>query len=203
MLSSKHYLGAAIGILLILLLVIYDSKSHFDQSLINVKRESGSAQRNWNLFYGQRFVYYDSSFRYLDDLRSIKALIEPKQLILSDLSSSYYAAAILPNYVPNVYRHQGRDKSVGWSKMLDNRIACNFHQDDGLNNFKKFITLESLQSRKKKRPKFSYILVNKDLNNRNLRLDCIWHRRMALIENIEKLASEIYDGEYLRLYKLN
>ncbi|MFT4636628.1 MAG: hypothetical protein ACI9OI_002431 [Chitinophagales bacterium] len=201
--SFKQTVGSVIGILLIALMVGYDSRPHFDQSLIQVKRDNGSAQRNWNLFYGQRFVYYDSSFRYHADLRSIKALIEPKQLILSDLATSYYAAAILPNYVPNVHRHHGRYQSFPWSEMLANRVACNLHQEGGLNDFRKFIARQTLQSQKYKRPKFSYVLINKDLNNRNVRLDCLWQRRIMLIENIDTLASMVFDGEYLQLYKLD
>ncbi|MFT6409073.1 MAG: hypothetical protein ACJAQ6_002496 [Arenicella sp.] len=203
MASSLRHVGAAIGLLLIVSMVVYDSSSHFDKGLIQVKRQNGSAQRNWNIFYGQRFVYYDGPFRYLEDLRSIGQLIEPRKLILSDLATSYYSSAALPSYVSNIHRHQGRNHSFEWSEMLDKRVACNFHQDDGLNEFKQFIALESLRSREYKRPEFSYVLVNKDVNNRNVRLDCMWQRRASLIENIEKLASEVYDGEYLRLYKLD
>ena len=50
---------------------------------------------------------------------------------------------------------------------------------------------------------FRYILVNKDQVNRNLKLDCLSQTRRAMINNVEQFATQVYDGEFLRLYKIN
>lgn len=186
----------------VLVLLFQDSKSHFSEAVIQIKRQNNSSQRNWNLFYGQRFVYYDGSFRYQRDIDQIKNLITPGQLVLSDLATSYYAAATLPVFVRNVQRHQGRWQSPRWKKMLDNGIACNLHQEDSFSAFKSFITEDRRYSDIKEQPKLNYILVNKDVNNKNARSSCFSSRRKILIKHIADLSTLKYRGEFIDLYEI-
>lgn len=192
-----------IALVAVLFLLVYDAKPHFDKELVQVKRENNSAQRNWSLFYGQRFVFYESAFRYQDDINRIRELIEPGQIVLSDLATSYYAAASLPVYVRNVHRHHGRTHSSNWLKLLDRRTACNLHQPDAFLAFKKFIVDAQRNSASRGQPQFKYVLVNKDSNNKNLRLDCLWHRRALLMKNIARVSKLKYEGEFLSLYEIN
>ncbi|MBL4671679.1 MAG: hypothetical protein JKX81_05425 [Arenicella sp.] len=187
----------------VLALLVYDARPHFDKDLIQLKRENNSAQRNWSLFFGQRFVFYEGPFRYEDDMNRIRDLIEPGRIVLSDLATSYYAAASLPVYVRNVHRHQGREYSSSWRKLLNRRTACNLHQQDVFLAFNKFIDVEQRNSASREQPQFKYVLVNKDSNNKNLRLDCLWHRRALLMENIVRVSKLKYEGEFLNLYEIN
>ena len=186
----------------VLSLVFYDSKSHFSESLIQLKRQNNSAQKNWNIFYGQRFVYYDGSFRYRHDLDQIRGLIEPGQVVLSDLATSYYAATYLPVFVRNVQRHQGRWQSPLWQKMLDSNVACNLHQEDSFLAFQAFVAENKKFSDTENQPKFNYVLVNKDVNNKNVRLDCLSNRRAIFMQNIVRLSSLKYSGEFINLYEI-
>ena len=52
-------------------------------------------------------------------------------------------------------------------------------------------------------PELRYILVNKDVKNLNLRLDCLWTARKRLIKYVGGLAELKYEGEYLNLYQIN
>jgi hypothetical protein len=187
----------------VLVLLAYDASPHFDKGLIQLKRQNNSAQRHWSLFYGQRFVFYEGPFRYQDDINQIRDLIEPGHIVLSDLATSYYAAASLPLYVRNVHRHQGRTQSSSWRKLLDQRTACNLHQQDVFVAFKAFIDVEQRNSVSHGQPQFKYVLVNKDSNNKNLRLDCLWHRRALLMKHIAPVSKLKYEGEFLNLYEIS
>jgi hypothetical protein len=187
----------------IVALLAYESMPHFNRGLIQLKRDNNSAQRNWNLFYGQRFVFYDGPFRYNRDLEQIRHIISPGHTLLSDLATSYYAAAYLPLYARNVHKHQGRKQSLLWQKMLDQGLACNLHQEGAFSQFKAFISADRALSEAANQPALKYVLVNKDENNKNVRLDCLWNRRALFIENIARLSELIYQGEYLDLYQIN
>jgi len=184
-------------------LIAYDSLPHFDESLIQLKRNHRSAQRNWNVFYGQRFVYFDSSFRYQKDLAEIKKLIEPGHLLLTDYATSYYASSSLPVYTRNVQRHHGRPKSKSWRKMLDSRSACYLGQPDKFSQFKKFLAIENYSSRSNDRLELRYAITNKDSRNLNLRYDCLWNGRDGFITHIERLATLKYEGDHINLYEFN
>lgn len=197
----KHLFKALIFVA-VLALLLYDSRSHFSEKNVQLKRQNSSAQRNWNIFYGQRFVYYDGVFRYQRDLDQISNLIEPGQVAFSDLATSYYAAASLPVFVRNVQRHHGRWQSPAWLKMLDNNVACNLHIEDSFVAFKEFLAEDRKASETENQPKFRYVLVNKDVNNKNVRLDCLSNRREMFMQNITRLATLKYSGDFINLYEI-
>lgn len=194
---------ASLGIIVLLAIVIYDSRWHFDAGLIQLKRQHQSAQGNWNIFYGQHYVYQDSSFRYQADFAEIEKLIEPGKLLLSDIATSYFAAAELPVFIRNVRIHQGRNKSTAWRNFLGERTACYLNQIDSMDAFREFILSENSNAKRLNRPEFKYVIVNKDTLNLNLRYDCLWHGRHGMIENMQAISTLVYQGEYLNLYKLN
>jgi len=193
-------IAAILGLIVIIVFLAYDSSRHFSEDVVRSKRQANSGQNNWNMFYGQRFVYYDSAFRYLADFDEISAIIEPNQVILSDLATSYYAAASLPVYVRNVQIHHGRRQSRLWNQALEDRIFCNLHLEDSAEVFKALIAEEV--AKPNGIPRLRYILVNNDKNNKNVRVDCLWNRRALLIEHIDDITQLIFKGQYLSLYEL-
>lgn len=193
----------AIGLVLAMLTVVsFDARIHFSKQLLLAKRSVNSAQRHWNLFYTQKYVYQDGIFRYLRDFDEIRQIIVPNQLLLSDKASSYYAATELPVYVPNIHTHHKRAALPQWKTFLDSRHACHIDQPSRLIKFSKFVYNWRSSSKAKELP-FTYILVNKDQINANLQLDCLSQTRRAMVAGLKMLASIEYDGDYLRLYKLD
>ncbi|RBP51501.1 hypothetical protein [Arenicella xantha] len=187
--------------LLLLGIVGYDAKLHFSQDLVDAKKSVRSAQRHWSLFYHQSNVYIDSSIRYQNDFVRLKTIVEPGSMVMTDLATSYYVAAQLPVYVPNIHRHHRRNDLPSWRRFLDNEHACYLNQEAHLEALSRFIKAKSLASNERV-ARWRYIIVNKDQENRNLRLDCLSQTRRAMINNILEFADIEYDGEYLRLYKL-
>jgi len=53
---SLKNVAALSCIALVLSLIVYDSKFHFDKERILIKRKHNSGQRHWNLFYGQNDI---------------------------------------------------------------------------------------------------------------------------------------------------
>ena len=202
MIRVANHIVANIVLCLVVVLLIYDSASHFNREIIQLKRNNNSAQNNWNLFYGQRFVFYDSSFRYTDDFRNIEKQVEPGYTVLSDLATSYYAAVYLPLYARNVNSHQGRRQSPLWARMLDERMYCNLHTEESFNKFKHFIRSDIRLSHRRNEPSLRYVLVNKDNNNKNVRLDCLTNRRELFMTNITRLTELKYEGQYINLYEI-
>jgi hypothetical protein len=192
---------ATLGLIGAFSIIVYDSSPHFDESLIQLKRDHRSAQRNWNIFYGQRFVYYDSDFRLQTDLAEIAKIIEPDSLALADLATSYYAASELPVYVRNVHSHHGRAKSNSWAQMLNGRSACYLGVLDNSAQFEKFLVAEKRAFKEAQGLLIRYAIINKDTSNRNLRYDCLWQGRSGFKANIEKLAKLKFEGEYINLYE--
>jgi len=184
-------------------LLAYESKPHFDRGLIQLKRNNNSAQRSWNLFYGQRFVFYDGSFRYKRDFQQIEKMIAPGHTVLTDVASSYYAATYLPTYVRNIHRHHGRWQSPLWNKMLDQRVHCNLHLESFFLKFQEFLDADTVLSESENQPRLRYVLVNKDNNNKNVRLDCLSNRRALFMQNVVRIFELKYEGEYLNLYEVN
>lgn len=192
--------AAILGLISIIVFLAYDSSRHFNEEVVRSKRQANSGQNNWNMFYGQRFVFYDSAFRYHADFDGISAIIEPNQVILSDLATSYYAAASLPVHVRNVQIHHGRRQSKLWNQAFESQIFCNPHLDDSAEAFKALMAEEA--AKPKGNPRFRYILVNNDKNNKNVRADCLWNRRALVIKHIDDIAQLIFKGQYLSLYEL-
>lgn len=192
----------AISSIVLLSVILFDARIHFDRDRIDLKRKHKSAQRHWNIFYDQRYVYADSAFRYELDFKSILPLIEPQTVILSDISSSYYAASYLPVYVKNIHRHHGRHDSSGISSLLKSRQTCYLQDENNRQAFTQFINNHNEKMRNKSLPELRYIIVNKDVKNLNLRLDCLWTARERLMKHIGAIAKLKYQGEYLNLYEI-
>ena len=185
------WLPSGVALVALISIVVYDSSFHFGANIINLKRNNYSAQRNWNINYGQRFVFDDSSMRYHADLTRIGGLIEPGSTLISDIATSYYAAAELAVYVPNVQPHHGRRSDRFWDTFLRQRLLCYLGEktvDDRLRSF--------LRERRNK----LYIIVNKDRTNSNRKLDCLASRSNLLVSQLPRFSEPLWQGEYLNLY---
>ena len=185
------WLPSGLAFATLLSIVVYDSNFHFDANIINLKRNHYSAQRNWNINYGQHFVFDDSSMRYHTDLTRIGDLIEPGSTLISDIATSYYTAAELPVYVPNVHLHHGRRSDRFWDTFLRQRLLCYLGEktvDDRLRSFLR------------KRVEKLYIIVNRDRVNSNLKRDCLASKSDLLLRELPRFSEPLWQGEYLNLY---
>lgn len=178
-------------------LLIFDGKYHFDKELVQIKSKHFSDQRNWSLFYPQSYVYQNSSIRYQNDLDEISKVIEPKAVVISDKATSYYLAASSPVYVVNVQNHHGRSHNSDWAHMLDNRFGCYIEHTENKDKLGRFLAEQQGKS-----VRISYLVLNRDTKNKNLKADCWAFRNNAIAKHIEPLASRVYAGEYLDLYKI-
>jgi hypothetical protein len=206
--SPKGHAGVttlAVCILLAMLvaMMLYDSRQHFDKSLIQLKRNHQSAQRNWNVFYDQRYVWTDSSLRYEQDLSKIKELVEPESVIFSDLPTSYYLAAAMPIYVRNVHRHQGFKAFPKWRDFIASNRFCYLDQKENFSASEAFFSGLEKGPRVSIRKRLDYIVINKDEANRPIRYNCMWNRRLVILDNIERIARLEFAGEFLNLYSLD
>lgn len=201
---AKHIKGVVASVILISLLglVVYDSLPHFDAELVKLKRQHDSPQRNWNLFYSQDNVYQNSSIRYADDLAAIAGLIEADSILLSDRASSYYIAAESSAFVKNINNHHGGNREPRWSGLIGRQHACFPDQPERLLQFVSFVEKQQAYSKPPARPKFNYILVNRDTQNLNLSKDCLSARHGTLNKEYSEILQTVFAGEYLRLYSL-
>jgi len=129
-------LACALSLISVLVLVIFESGRHFDNKLIQDKKKAYSAQKNWNIFFAQSNVYLGGGIRHDEDFSRLAHLLEKDSSLITDVATSYYAAASLPVYVKNVHKHHGRHKSRKWGRLPPVRyIAVNrTHYND---NFKR------------------------------------------------------------------
>ena len=185
---------AYIGLLALLALVIYDSWFHFDRERVEVKQAHRSDQRHWSLYYPQIHVFKHSSMRYQNDFAQMESLIEPGSLLLSDVATSYFAAADLPVYAVNVHPHQGRWQRRPWARFLDKRYFC--YQEFQENR-------EEVREHLRKHPELRYVIVNRDGITWHRARDCMAHRSHILGDELPEYASLIFEGEFLDLYELN
>ena len=185
-----------IGIVLIglIALVLRDSLFHFDADYVKVKQKHYSAQRNWSIYYGQDYVYKDSPIRYQTDFAAMYPLIQPKSVLVSDLATSYYAAAQLPVYVVNLHRHQGKNVPHAWRSFLKGRTLCYMEFEENRQKVTAFF---------KTKHKPDYVLVNKDGVNKHRQRDCLAFRSHTLIKELPRYAKLLWEGEFLNLYALN
>lgn len=193
---------SALFLLMLFSVVVYDSRYHFDSDLIHLKRQHKSAQKNWNVFYDQRYVYADSGFRYESDFNAIAKLITPGRVFLSDISTSYYASTYLPAYVKNIHRHHGRHDGNGIHSFLNTRQACYLQDSNNVKATVLFFKDHNTLMRKRGLPELQYILVNRDVKNLNLRQDCLWTAKERLIKFVGELAELKFEGDYLNLYEI-
>ena len=183
-------------------LLVFDSRYHFDDDLITLKRQHQSDQQNWSTFYPQENVYYGSSFRYQNDFARIAEILVPDKTLYSDLGTSYYAAASLPVNVVNVHHHQGRGAQYHWRQFLDARYACYLEFEENREKLRNFIADQKKSIDPESRHSFDYVLLNKDTDNAVLRTDCFSHRQHILQIELPKLLNPLYTGEFLNLYQV-
>lgn len=194
---------ASTVLLSLLALVAYDARTHFDADLISLKRQGKSAQRNWSLFYSQNNVYQNSSIRYADDLAGIAKLIENNSVVLTDHASSYYLAAETRAFVKNIHNHHGGNREAKWNTVIGRQYACFPDSPDRLELLIAFIQTQKAYAKRQSRPQFNYILINKDKQNRNLRMDCLSARHGTLNKQYASILPTVYAGQYLTLYSLD
>lgn len=190
-------------LMMLLMLVVFDSKHHFDAEMVSAKLKHNSAQRHWSLFYPQNHVYYSSSFRYELDFEAINNLVEPGYVVISDVATSYYAAASLPLYVRNIHLHQGLGRAPGWYQFLSSRVLCYIEHQENYDKASKFFKKDIETARDKSIGQLRYIIVNTDRLNRNLKTDCLAFRSKHIVEHLSKIAKLKYDGEFLKLFEFN
>lgn len=198
---TKPKVGWAVVLVLVAGSIVYDAMFHFDSDLIQVKRAHSSAQRHWNLFYGQEYVFNDSSIKYQGDIEAMRPLIEPNSVLLSDISTSYYIAAQLPVFLPNIHRHHKRHSLHKWRDLLDSKAVCQLDEPEQRARLKEFIQ-SNAGDITQVNAEFRYMLVNKDQDNINMRNDCLSQTRSSFVRNVNGVANTIYDGEFLRLYRI-
>lgn len=194
---------AGVAMLALVALVAHDARTHFDPSLIELKRHHDSPQRNWSLFYSQSNVYQNSSIRYANDLAAIAELIKNDSIVLSDRASSYYLAAETHAFVKNINSHHGGNREAKWIRLIGKQNACFPDHPERLEQFIKFVQKQQTYAKRQGRPGFNYILVNRDKRNRNLRKDCLAARHGTLNKQYSSILPTVFNGEYLTLYSLN
>ena len=192
-------LGLVVSLMLLIGLIVYDSSFHFNKSIVALKQQHQSAQRHWNLFYGQKYTYYNSPLRYQKDLKELQKLMDANTLVLSDKATSYYLASQLPVFVANIHRHHGVD--YYWRDVLKNLRFCYLDNQEVLKDVKHFIEKQKQREEKWPFPEFKYIVLNQDHKNSNTALDCLSAKR-GVKDSITKISSIIYQGEYLDLYEV-
>jgi len=193
---------AMLSIFAIAALVIYDARFHFDADLIHVKRQNKSAQKNWNIFFGQSYVYADSAFRYEADFAEIEKLLEPFTSVFADISSSYFASTYLPVYIKNIHRHHGRDHFTGISALLNSRQMCYLQDPKNIDASKQFFKTFNASMRAQGLSPIRYFIINRDDKNLNLRQDCLWTARERLIKFVGTMADLKFEGEHLNFYEI-
>ena len=194
---------ASVVLLSLLALVVYDARMHFDADLIELKRQHGSPQRDWSLFYPQNNVYQNSSIRYVDDLAAIAKLIESDSIVLSDPASSYYLAAETQTFVKNINDHHGGNRQAKWNSLIRKQYACFPDRPEQLEQFIAFVKKQNNYAKRLNLPIFNYILVNKDKQNQNLSKYCLAARHGTLNKEYSRILPTVFSGEYLTLYSLS
>ncbi len=189
-------------LLLMLLLVLYDSRQHFDAELVELKKKAHSAQKNWNIFYGQKHVYLGGGMRHHDDFKRLKSLLQPGSGMISDVATSYYLASSLPLYFKNVHRHHGRYKSPEWETLISHRVLCYLDAPENLVKFNKVMIEEELRAKKRGLPPVRYIAVNRTHYNDNFKRGCLSQRRRGLLSVIDQVGHSVYEGETISVYRL-
>ena len=101
-----------------------DSYRFFSRDYVQVKLQHRSGLYDWNIHFPQSVVYHDSSLRYQQDFKDLKEIIDEDSLLISDMATSYYAAALLPVYIRNTQRHHGRQNFQAWSSIFDRFDFC-------------------------------------------------------------------------------
>ena len=192
-----------LSLIALTLFLMHESRIHFDPQLIKIKKEALSAQKDWSVFYGQSQVYLNGGLRHDQEFSEIAALLEPGSALITDLATSYYAAAGLPIYVKNVHRHHGRHKAREWERLISHRITCYLDAPEYMAKFLNVMVDEEVTAKKRKVPPVRYIAVNRTHYNDNFKRGCMSQRRRGLLSVIGQLGTPVYEGETITLYKLS
>lgn len=198
----KNKYIAGLQITIIIVIIVFDSSQHFDRDRIQIKREHRSAQRNWNLFYGQKYVFQDSSIKYREDFEDLSEVIKPNSVMLADISTSYYVSAQLPLFIKNSHRHHRGYNSWIWNDFVDSSALCYLDLAPRRELFSTFIMDQRREEQQKNTFRFRYLFVNKDQVNLNMRNDCMSQTRTAFINHIDEFANLVFDGNYFMVYEL-
>lgn len=183
-------------------LIVFDSSQHFDAALIERKKKAHSAQKHWNIHYGQSYVYLNGGIRHNDDFKKLESVLEPGTAVITDVATSYYMASSLPIYVKNIHRHHGRAASPVWERLISHRVVCYIDAPENLQKFWRVMSLEPTRSKKKGVPAVAYVAVNRTHYNDNFKRGCIGQRRRGMLSVINQLGAEVFDGESIKVYKL-
>ncbi|MDG1905450.1 MAG: hypothetical protein P8I38_07475 [Arenicella sp.] len=192
--KTRVALMSAIGFIVTVVALSSQSSFHFSPELVTFKRNAGSAQRHWNLNYGQNYVFYDSSFRYTSDLTEIAKRVPNKSVVLADLATSYYVSAYAKASVVNVHRHHGVAQLGGWRKFNQMGGLC------GAIGLEGQASLRNILADAVRKERVFYIF-NKDRINRNVRSTCEGNRAHIVKPFLTEYAKSLYDGGYLVLYE--
>ncbi|MDW7772657.1 MAG: hypothetical protein SCH71_07175 [Desulfobulbaceae bacterium] len=203
MMGPSKAIIALFFLLLVAAVIARDSRFHFHTDSLRVKREHHSPLRDWTIGNNQQYLYHDSPFRYQSDLVMIAGMIEPGHALLSDLATSYYAAATLPVYVLNVHRHHRSTRAAALAKVLRKNEFCyledSFHRQKAI----KFLQRDTRAAGEKNWPALRYFLLNKDKENSMLWKDCLAMRSDQLEVSLLQISKLLYEGEYLNIYEFN
>lgn len=201
--NHKYSLTASfLGLIGLVILIGFDSRQHFGSELVQLKKKHHSAQRNWNIFFGQENVYLNGALDQINEIEGLEFLSTERVAILSDLATSYYLASSLPIYVKNVHKHHGRYKSPRWDKLIESRSVCYINHVKHFDKFKAVLKEEASALSVKASPVVEYLVLNNHANL-NLRRDCFSKRTKILGSTLSRLAEKVYEGETLTVFRLS
>lgn len=186
-----------LGVLIVGLIYI-DSYRFFSREYVNLKLRHYSGQYDWNVFFPQSIVYNNSSFRYQLDFKELNKIVVPNSLLISDMATSYYSAALLPVYIRNMQPHQGRRNFKEWSSIFDQLDFCYLDAPKSTEKIKTVLNIEANASRLP-----IYVLLNKDGVNINNHRDCMANRSKQIAAGVQAFATKIFSGQYLELYQID
>lgn len=196
-------ISASLVLFLLAAIIVTDGLFHFNPEVVEAKRKNASPQRHWGIGDMQRYIYRDSSIRYQEDFARMAKAIEPGYAILSDLPTSYYAAAELPVYVINLHRHHDARRAGArkfYRAMLN---LCYLEDAYHRQAFQQFLRQDRKKAIANGWPPLRYVLLNKDKGNSLLHDQCIAMRSDQLEVTLLKIGQLLYEGEHLNLYRLN
>ncbi len=182
-------------------IIVRESLFHFNADVVTIKRKHYSAQKHWHIKYSYHYVYYDSPIRYENDFEKISDIIEPGYAVLSDLATSYYAAARLPVYIRNNHRHHVMDNVT--REFLKRKSLCRLGNPHYRKDVLKYLQRDVELSKTQNWPILRYFLLNKDKTNSVLKRDCISQRSHYLQTTLPSIGKLLFEGKYINLYQLD
>jgi len=199
--SKFKYLALSSALILVTVNGIYESWNiHLNPKVISDKKHSGSAQKNWNIYYHRKNVINDGTFRYEHSFKSIEKIIEPNSYIYADLSTSYYSATYLPVFVKNIHDHQGSNAFRNFKK-LENDKQCYSDNKEWNKKLDKYLELSRTRLNSKPISNKRYLLVNHDKLNSQLNRSCFLRSLDIRAQSNNALARKLYSDNLFTLYQ--